>query len=32
MSLSLEIFLDNDENDLDVLEALRSNKYYIIQW
>ena len=32
MSLSLEKFLDNDGNDLDVLEALKSNQEYIIQW
>ena len=32
MSLCLEKFLDNDGNDLDVLEALKSNQYYISEW
>ena len=32
MSLSLEKFLDNDGNELDVLEVLKSDQYYIIQW
>ena len=32
MSLYLEFCLDSDGNDLDVLEALKSNQYYIIQW
>ena len=31
MSLSLETFLDNDGNDLDVLKVLKFDQYYIIQ-